>query len=172
MIDWPTYNDLRATANAESLSYGELMLIQSAFSLVPDEQLSDQREYALADDMLDEIATFLAHGHDVFVTDDGIVPTCDLCAGPQRTEGDDWNGETGNHRSCEEQAGKHELEPEDGSYRCTCGETFQIDSEGVEEAFVHGSAGLTARIIAIADMGGSAADQCQALYELAEEVRA
>jgi len=40
--------------------------------------------------------------HPVFVTDDGIVPTCDLCDGPQRVEGDDWNGETGNHFSCEE----------------------------------------------------------------------
>lgn len=102
MIDWPTYNELRAAANDESLSYGELMLIQTAFDEVPDEQLSDQREYALADDMLDEIATFLSHGCQVFITDDGIVPTCDLCSGPQWAEGDDWNGETGNHHSCEE----------------------------------------------------------------------
>jgi len=40
--------------------------------------------------------------HEVFVTDDGIVPTCDLCGGPQRIEGDNWNGDTGNHYSCEE----------------------------------------------------------------------
>lgn len=40
--------------------------------------------------------------HDVFVNDEGIIPTCDLCDGPQFTEGDDWNGETGNHHSCEE----------------------------------------------------------------------
>lgn len=40
--------------------------------------------------------------HEVFVTDDGIVPTCDICEGPQYVEGDDWNGETGSHRGCEE----------------------------------------------------------------------
>ena len=40
--------------------------------------------------------------HHVFVTDDGIVPRCDICDGPQRVEGDNWNGETGNHISCEE----------------------------------------------------------------------
>lgn len=39
--------------------------------------------------------------HEVFVTDDDIVPTCDICERPQYTEGDDWNGETGNHHSCE-----------------------------------------------------------------------
>jgi hypothetical protein len=37
----------------------------------------------------------------VFVTDDDVVPTCDICGGPQRVT-DDWNGDTGNHRSCEE----------------------------------------------------------------------
>lgn len=102
MIDWPTYNDLRATANDESLSYGEIAQIEAAFALVPDTQLRDLRENATADDMLDEIAAFLAHGHEVFVTDEGIVPTCDLCSEAQRAEGDDWNGETGNHHSCEE----------------------------------------------------------------------
>jgi hypothetical protein len=40
--------------------------------------------------------------HEVFVNEEGIVPTCDLCGGPQRVEGDDWNGETGNHHSCEQ----------------------------------------------------------------------
>lgn len=44
---------------------------------------------------------FYCH-HDVFVNDDGIIPTCDICGGPQRTEGDDWNGDTGNHISCEQ----------------------------------------------------------------------
>jgi hypothetical protein len=42
--------------------------------------------------------------HPVFVTDEGIVPICDLCEGPQMAEGDDWNGETGNHYGCEERA--------------------------------------------------------------------
>ena len=41
--------------------------------------------------------------HPVFVTDDGIIPICDICGGPQRVEGDYWNGDTGNHYSCEEQ---------------------------------------------------------------------
>lgn len=139
MIDWPTYNELRAAANAESLSYGELITIQTAFDEVPEEQLSDRREYALADDMLDEIATFLSHGHPVFVTDDGIVPTCDHCSGPQLAEGDDWNGETGCHKSCEAQASEYEA--------------------------------LVQRVLSIADMDGSAADTCQALYELADELR-
>lgn len=40
--------------------------------------------------------------HPVFINDEGFVPVCDICNGPQRTEGDDWNGETGNHYSCEE----------------------------------------------------------------------
>ena len=35
-------------------------------------------------------------------------------------------------------AASHELEPEDGFYRCSCGEEVQIDSEGVEAAFAHG----------------------------------
>lgn len=48
------------------------------------------------------MTTIECERHEVFVTDDGIIPTCDLCDGPQRVEGDDWNGETGNHRSCEE----------------------------------------------------------------------
>ncbi len=96
------YNSLREAANAESLSYGELMMIQAAFDLIPDERLNDQREYALADDMLDEIAGTIGDGRDVFITDDGVIPACDLCEGPQYAEGDDWNGETGSHKSCEE----------------------------------------------------------------------
>ena len=39
---------------------------------------------------------------DVFVNDDGVIPRCDICNGPQLRVGDDWNGDTGNHRSCEE----------------------------------------------------------------------
>lgn len=38
---------------------------------------------------------------DMFITDDEIVVTCDICGKPQWTVGDDWNGETGNHLSCE-----------------------------------------------------------------------
>lgn len=39
---------------------------------------------------------------DAFINDDGVVPTCDLCGSYQSVEGDDWNGDTGNHHSCEE----------------------------------------------------------------------
>lgn len=60
MIDWPTYNELRESADDESLSYGELYVIQTAFATIPDEQLRDLRENATADDMLDEITAFLA----------------------------------------------------------------------------------------------------------------
>lgn len=45
--------------------------------------------------------------HPVFITDDDIIPTCDLCEGPQYAGGDNWNGETGNHFSCEERAYGH-----------------------------------------------------------------
>lgn len=41
-------------------------------------------------------------GEEVFITDDGIVPRCDICGGPQLVVGDDWNGETGAHYSCED----------------------------------------------------------------------
>jgi hypothetical protein len=56
--------------------------------------------------------------HPVFITDDGIVPTCDICEGPQRVEGDDWNGNTGNHFSCEERIEEENYVPcpDCGSY--------------------------------------------------------
>ena len=40
--------------------------------------------------------------NEVFVNDEDIVPVCDLCGDPQWNASDDWNGETGNHLSCEE----------------------------------------------------------------------
>lgn len=97
------YNSLRQASNAESLSYGELALIEEAFAAIPDEKLRDRRENATATDMLDEIASTIGDGREVFVTDDMIIPSCDLCEGPQYAEGDDWNGDTGSHRSCEAQ---------------------------------------------------------------------
>ena len=39
-----------------------------------------------------------------FITDDGIIPTCDLCGEAQLVD-DEWNGETGNHFACEKQEG-------------------------------------------------------------------
>lgn len=32
---------------------------------------------------------------------DDVQPRCDLCGLAQALEGEDWNGETGNHYSCE-----------------------------------------------------------------------
>jgi len=99
------YNSLREASNAESLSYGELALIEEAFAAIPDQNLRDLRENATADDMLDEIAGTIGCGkHEVVVLDNMLIPACDLCEGPQYTEGDDWNGDTGNHRSCEARA--------------------------------------------------------------------
>lgn len=45
---------------------------------------------------------------DVFVTDDNIVPTCDICGNPQMID-DYWNGDTGNHISCEKESGRPHL---------------------------------------------------------------
>ncbi len=41
--------------SSDSLSYMELVEIQSAFDLIPDECLRDIRENAVASDMLEEI---------------------------------------------------------------------------------------------------------------------
>jgi len=53
---------------------------------------------SLRDDLAEHLTSL--HG-EVFVNEEGIVPRCDICDGPQLVEGDDWNGDTGNHRSCE-----------------------------------------------------------------------
>lgn len=45
-------------------------------------------------------------GEEVFVTDDGIVPRCDICDDPQLAAGDDWDGDTGEHRSCQTPAAR------------------------------------------------------------------
>lgn len=59
-------------------------------------QAHDREIDAFADELDDK-------HHDYFVPDEGgAIPTCDLCHKPQLRVGDDWNGETGNHRSCEE----------------------------------------------------------------------
>ena len=58
MMDRETYRSLRASLDAESISYGELALIEDVFATVPDSVLRDHRENAMADDMLDEIAAF------------------------------------------------------------------------------------------------------------------
>ncbi len=55
-MDENTYRELRSAANDESLSYGEISKIESAFADLPDDELRDARENATADDMLDEIA--------------------------------------------------------------------------------------------------------------------
>jgi hypothetical protein len=70
-MDANTYQELRAAMDAESISYGELAEIESAFSEIPDQQLRDRRENATADDMLDEIAAHF-----------GFLPTCHPECGP------------------------------------------------------------------------------------------
>lgn len=52
------FDYLQAESRAERLSYAELAEIQDSFEHVPDSQLADLREHALADDMLWEIAAF------------------------------------------------------------------------------------------------------------------
>lgn len=47
--------ELRAALAAENISYGELGEIEDAFATIPDENLRDVRENAMASDMLDEI---------------------------------------------------------------------------------------------------------------------
>lgn len=48
-----------------------------------------------------------ARGYEAFpdpaLTPDDVTPTCDICGEEwdEGGEGDDWNGETGNHYSCE-----------------------------------------------------------------------
>lgn len=43
----------------------------------------------------------MAHTYDDEAGFDEVQPRCDLCGNLQWLEGDDWNGETGNHFSCE-----------------------------------------------------------------------
>lgn len=50
-----TIKKLRKKIDNENISYGELADIESAFAEIPDEQLRDERENAIASDMLDEI---------------------------------------------------------------------------------------------------------------------
>ena len=57
-MDQETYDRLREAADDESLSYGEVAEIESAFDEIPDSFLRDRRENATADDMLDEIASW------------------------------------------------------------------------------------------------------------------
>lgn len=47
--------ELRAELEAERISYGELAEIESAFEEIPDAELPEPRENAMASDMLDEL---------------------------------------------------------------------------------------------------------------------
>lgn len=53
-----TLQELRESVENENLSYGELLEIQSLFDTVPDSSLREDRENAMASDMLDEIEAF------------------------------------------------------------------------------------------------------------------
>lgn len=46
---------LRREIEGERISWGELAEIEAAFAVIPDEQLPEPREHALASDMLDEL---------------------------------------------------------------------------------------------------------------------
>jgi len=46
---------LRETLEAEDISYGELAEINDAFLLIPEEELPEPRENAMASDQLDEL---------------------------------------------------------------------------------------------------------------------
>ncbi len=46
---------LRATLEAEDISYGELAELNDAFLLIPEEELPEPRENAMASDQLDEL---------------------------------------------------------------------------------------------------------------------
>jgi hypothetical protein len=54
-MDIATFRSLREALDSESISLGELILIESVFDTIPDEKLRDHRENAMAGDMLDEI---------------------------------------------------------------------------------------------------------------------
>lgn len=47
--------ELREAVESESLSYSEIEEIERAFNEIPDDELSDLRENATADDMLNEL---------------------------------------------------------------------------------------------------------------------
>lgn len=54
-MDKTTIKKLRKKLDNESLSYDDIVDIESAFAEIPDEQLRDLRENAMASDMLDEL---------------------------------------------------------------------------------------------------------------------
>jgi hypothetical protein len=78
---------------------------RSYYNGKPDFGASDALMDMTADDEYVEDVYGNKHlAKDVFITDEGIVPVCDICGDPQLSNSDDWNGETGNHLSCEERA--------------------------------------------------------------------
>jgi hypothetical protein len=48
-------HELRTELENETISHGELAEIEAAFNQLPDDVLRDERENALAADMLDEL---------------------------------------------------------------------------------------------------------------------
>ena len=54
-------NYLKKELEAENISLSELIEIQEEFALIPDSWLSDERENALASDMLNEIEQYQTH---------------------------------------------------------------------------------------------------------------
>ena len=98
--------------------YDEIMKSDPAERTIAEEAFI---EY-VAERLVAEVAD-----QDVFVNDEGVIPRCDICAGPQLRVGDDWNGETGNHFSCESKlnvrhAYQCRIDCQQGKWgaRCTC----------------------------------------------------
>ncbi len=51
-------NELRKTVLDESISYGELIEVETAFNQIPDNELRELRQNATVYDMLNEIETY------------------------------------------------------------------------------------------------------------------
>lgn len=73
--------------------YDEIMLKHPAERSIAEEAFIEHVAERLVAEVADE---------DVFINDEGVIPRCDICGNPQLRVGDDWNGETGNHVSCED----------------------------------------------------------------------
>jgi hypothetical protein len=69
------------------------------FTCIAFETVNGARKY------YDDLPDWGENHPDEFVLNEGgAIPRCDLCGYPQWVIGEDWNGETGNHHSCERKA--------------------------------------------------------------------
>jgi hypothetical protein len=69
--------------------------------------------------------------------DGGIIPQCDVCGGPQETVGNDWNGDSGSHYSCQRVGSPHVEDVRNGETWCgICG--FISENDGDAVRYWHG----------------------------------